>query len=54
MRTFDIDSDVAGLMNEKAYKTQQQEVSKVYLFDTDSFKKNDETLVPANHALTVD
>ena len=54
VRTFDIELDVAGLVNEKAYKLQQQEVNKVYLFDTDSFKKNDETLVPANHALTVD
>jgi len=54
VRTYDIDSDVADLLNDKAYKQQLQEKSKAYLFDTDSYKQKDETLVPANHALPVD
>ena len=41
VRSYDIDSDVKDLLNEKAFKQQLQDSSKAYLFDTDSFKRND-------------
>ena len=52
--SFNIEKDVAALVNENDYKQECQTASKTYLFDTDSFKQKDTSLVPENHALTVD
>ena len=54
VRSYDIEMDVTMLMDEDDYKSVHQDASKPYLFDTDSFKLKDPTLVPQNHALGVD
>ncbi len=54
VRSFNIETDVAALVNENDYKQVCQTASKTYLFDTDSFKQKDTSLVPENHTLTVD
>ena len=55
VRTFDIEEDVAAFINEDDYKKDRQnEEKEPYLFDTDSFKLNNPTLVPANHTPSVE
>ena len=54
MRSYDIEMDVDMLLDEQDYKNAHQDASKPYLFDTDSFKLKDPTLVPQNHALGID
>ena len=54
VRSFDIEEDVAAFINESDFKKDHKNVVEQYLFDTDSFKLKDPTLVPTNHTPSVE
>ena len=52
LRVYDIKSDLEALVEEKSFKETNTSKSNAFLFDTDTYERNDASLVPENHALT--